>query len=105
VVDEALIRSDPNRTLIPGLIVDAVVCVPFGAHPSYVQGYYDRDNSFYREWDALSRDLEQTQAWLQEWVYGVPDHAGYLRMLGEERLERLRPSSAPASHIDYGAYR
>jgi glutaconate CoA-transferase, subunit A len=105
VVDEAVIRGDPNRTLIPGLIVDAVVCVPFGAHPSYVQGYYDRDNAFYREWDTLSRDQGQMQAWLDEWVYGVPDHAGYLRMLGPERLERLRPSSAPASHIDYGAYR
>ncbi len=43
-VDESVIRADPNRTLIPGLIVDAVVHEPYGAHPSYVQGYYDRDN-------------------------------------------------------------
>src|SRR5207247_1100045 len=47
LVDEAVIRSDPNRTLIPGMIVDAVVVEPWGAHPSYAQGYYDRDNDFY----------------------------------------------------------
>src|SRR5690606_3183942 len=51
IVDEETIRRDPNRTLIPGLIVDAVVHEPYGAHPSYVQGYYDRDNHFYLEWD------------------------------------------------------
>ena len=38
IVDEAVIRTDPNRTLLPGLIVDAVVCEPYGCHPSYVQG-------------------------------------------------------------------
>jgi glutaconate CoA-transferase, subunit A len=47
LVDEAVIRADPNRTIVPGLIVDAVVVEPWGAHPSYVQGHYDRDNRFY----------------------------------------------------------
>ncbi|MBN2470989.1 MAG: CoA transferase subunit A, partial [Anaerolineae bacterium] len=50
VVSEDVIRRDPNRTLIPGLIVDAIVVEPYGAHPSYVQGYYDRDNAFYLDW-------------------------------------------------------
>jgi glutaconate CoA-transferase subunit A len=104
IVDEAVIRADPNRTLIPGLIVSAVVHAPFSAHPSYVQGYYDRDNAFYLEWDKLSRDKARTEAWLQEWVYGVPDHAGYLRKLGPVRLDRLKPGPAPAGPIDYGAY-
>jgi glutaconate CoA-transferase subunit A len=104
IVDEAVIRSDPNRTLIPGLIVDAVVLQPFGAHPSYVQGYYDRDNAFYLEWDALSRDRARTEAWLDEWVYGVADHAGYLSKLGRQRLEALKPGAAPASAVDYGVY-
>jgi len=105
IVDEAVIRADPNRTLIPGLIVDAVVQVPYGAHPSYVQGYYDRDNAFYLQWDALSRDPDQVQAWLDEWVYSVADHAEYVRKLGPQTLERIRPGSAPAASIDYGAYR
>ena len=54
VVSEDVIRADPNRTIIPGLIVDAVVVEPWGAHPSYVQGAYDRDNRFYLDWDPIS---------------------------------------------------
>ncbi len=104
IVDEAIIRADPNRTLIPGLIVDAVVHEPFGAHPSYVQGYYDRDNDFYLKWDEISRDEKATEAWLEEWVYGVRDRAEYLRKLGEETLRRLKPAPAPAAPVDYGAY-
>jgi glutaconate CoA-transferase subunit A len=105
IVDESVIRSDPNRTLIPGLIVDAVVQVPYGAHPSYVQGYYDRDNAFYLQWDALSRDPERVQAWLDEWVYGLADHGAYVSKLGKETLARLKPGSAPAPSVEYGAYR
>ena len=104
LVEEAVIRSDPNRTLIPGLIVDAVVHLPYGAHPSYVQGYYDRDNAFYLEWDVISRDQQRTQDWLNEWVYGVADHAEYMRKLGKETMERIRPGTALASPIDYGVY-
>jgi len=102
VVPEEVIRSDPNRTLIPGLAVDAVVHEPFGAHPSYVQGYYDRDNEFYLGWDRLSRSESETTAWIEEWVYGVEDRPAYLRKLGPERLDRLRPAPAPAAAVDYG---
>ncbi len=104
LVEEAVIRSDPNRTLIPGLIVDAVVHLPYGAHPSYVQGYYDRDNAFYLEWDVISRDQQRTQDWLNEWVYGVADHTEYMRKLGRETIERIRPGTALASPVDYGVY-
>ncbi len=103
-VDEAIIRADPNRTLIPGLIVDAVVHLPYGAYPSYVQGYYDRDNAFYLMWDKLSRDPQRVQDWLDEWVYSVEDHTEYLRKLGTETLERIQPGSAPAACVEYGAY-
>jgi glutaconate CoA-transferase subunit A len=104
IVDEAVIRADPNRTLIPGLIVAAVVRQPYGAHPSYVQGYYDRDNAFYLEWDKISRDQATTEAWLDEWVYGVEDRDAYVRKLGQDTLERLKPGAAPASPVDYGDY-
>ena len=106
LVEESVIRADPNRTIIPGLIVDAVVVEPWGAHPSYVQGAYDRDNHFYRHWDPISRDEAATQAWLREWVFGVADRAEYLARLGEERIAALRPSArAPSGSIDYGTYR
>jgi glutaconate CoA-transferase, subunit A len=105
IVDEAVIRADPNRTLIPGLIVDAVIHEPYAAHPSYAQGYYDRDNAFYLLWDEISRDQARTDAWLEEWVYGLADRAEYVRKLGEATLERLKPTPAPAGMVDYGDYR
>ncbi len=104
IVDEDVIRRDPNRTLIPGLIVDAVVHEPFGAHPSYVQGYYDRDNEFYLKWDEWSRDRETTEAWLEEWVYDLPDRAAYLDKLGRETLDRLAPGKLEADPVNYGRY-
>ncbi len=104
LVDEAVIRADPNRTIIPGLIVDAVVVEPFGAHPSYVQGAYDRDNAFYLEWDAITRDEAALQAWLRDWVYELDGRPAYLEKLGRERLAALRPASAPSAAVDYGRY-
>lgn len=105
IVDEAVIRADPNRTVIPGLIVDAVVHEPFGAHPSYAQGYYDRDNEFYLTWDEISRDAQRTAAWLDEWVYGVADRAEYARKLGAATLQRLKPGDAWSQPVNYGDYR
>jgi glutaconate CoA-transferase subunit A len=106
LVDESVVRADPNRTIIPGLIVDAVVVEPWGAHPSYVQGAYDRDNRFYLDWDPISRDEVATQSWLDDWVRGVSGRAEYLEKLGAERLASLRPSApAPSGSVDYGEYR
>jgi glutaconate CoA-transferase subunit A len=112
IVDEAdptagVIRSDPNRTVIPGLLVDAVVHEPYGAHPSYAQGYYDRDNQFYLAWDRISRDETATLAWLDEWVYGVADRAAYLHKLkaGEPDIrQRLAPGEALSQPVNYGIY-
>jgi glutaconate CoA-transferase subunit A len=107
IVDEGVIRSDPNRTVIPNLVVDAVVHEPYGAHPSYAQGYYDRDNQFYLEWDRLSRDEAKTRAWLDEWVYGVSDWTSYLDKLVEREpgiWERLAPGEAPSQPVNYGVY-
>jgi len=104
LVDEAIIRADPNRTIIPGLIVDAVVVEPFGAHPSYVQGAYDRDNRFYLEWDAITRDEASIQAWLREWVHELDGRSAYVEKLGAERVAGLRPGPAPSGEVDYGSY-
>ena len=105
IVPTSVIRADPNRTIIPGLIVNAVVCEPFGAHPSYVQGSYDRDNAFYREWDTISRDAAATEAWLQEWVYGLPDREAYVAKFGADYFKGLTPTTAPSGSVDYGDYR
>jgi glutaconate CoA-transferase subunit A len=104
VVDESVVRADPNRTILPGLVVDAVVVEPFGAHPSYVQGYYDRDNRFYLEWDAVSRDAAALDAWLAEWVHSVSGRGEYLEKLGQARVDSLRPRPALSGSVDYGTY-
>ena len=104
IVSQDVIRSDPNRTLIPGFIVDAVCQVPYAAHPSYTQGYYDRDNAFYLEWDAISRDKDSVQAYLDEWVFGVQDREEYWHKLGAEVHERLKVDSHPSSPVNYGRY-
>jgi glutaconate CoA-transferase subunit A len=105
LVDESVIRSDPNRTVLPGIKVDAVVVEPLGCHPSYVQGYYDRDNRFYLEWDKIARDPETFQAWLKDWVYDLSCHADYVEKFGDEYWQGLKPSgSAPSGEVDYGEY-
>ncbi|MDQ6793708.1 MAG: CoA transferase subunit A [Chloroflexota bacterium] len=105
LVAEEVVRADPNRTIIPGLIVDAVVVEPYGAHPSYVQGAYDRDNRFYLDWDPISRDEAATQAWLRDWVLDLDGRAAYVEKLGSERMASLRPGAAPSGVVDYGEYR
>lgn len=104
LVEAEVIRADPNRTVIPGLIVDAVVVAPRGCHPSYAQGYYDRDNRFYREWDAISRDPDRLDAWLEEWVHGLSSHEEYVAKLGEERWDDLAAGEAWSGRVNYGRY-
>ena len=104
IVDESVIRSDPNRTLIPELIVSAVCHVPHCAHPSYTQGYYDRDNVFYLNWDKITEDPASVQSWLAEWVYGVKDAGEYWNKLGEETHQRLQVRPRPAAPVNYGEY-
>ena len=104
IVDEAVIRSDPNRTLIPGFIVSAVCHVPHAAHPSYAQGYYDRDNEFYLGWDKISENPELVRQYLNEWVYGVDDREAYWQKLGSEKHAQLRIESRQSATVDYGKY-
>ncbi len=104
IVDESVIRSDPNRTMIPGFIVSAVCLVPHAAHPSYAQGYYDRDNEFYLAWDKISSDPELTKKYLEEWVYGVKDREEYWQKLGAEKLEQLKVPEMLSQPVNYGKY-
>jgi glutaconate CoA-transferase subunit A len=105
IVDEEVLRSDPNRTLIPGVIVDAVVEEPFGAHPSFVQGYYDRDNDFYVSWEETSRTEEGMKTYLEEWVFGVSGRREYVQKLGAGVRERLTPEPFHSPSVNYGLYR
>jgi len=104
IVPEEQIRSDPNRTLIPDFIVDAVCHVPHCAHPSYTQGYYDRDNAFYLEWDGISASPQKIASWLDEWVYGLRDRDEYWQKLGPEVHEKLKVRSRLSVPVEYGEY-
>ena len=104
LVDQSVIRSDPNRTVIPGLIVDAVVVQPGACHPSYAQGHYDRDNQFYLAWDAVARDPENLERWLAEWVFDLADHDEYLAKLGDRWPELQQIGNAPSGEVNYGRY-
>lgn len=104
IVDGDVIRSDPNRTLIPDTAVDYVVEEPYGSHPSYAQGYYDRDNEAYLDWDRQTETHESTEEWLEEWVYGVENRAAYLEKLDTKRFVELQPQSNYATPVDMGEY-
>ena len=104
VVDEHVVRSDPNRPMIPAQAVDYVVEEPYGSHPSYAQGYYDRDNDAYLAWDEASETHSSTEEWLDEWVYGVESRDEYLRKLDTDRFLDLQPNTNYATPIDMGEY-
>ncbi|MCZ2126967.1 MAG: CoA transferase subunit A [Anaerolineales bacterium] len=104
IVDESVIRADPNRTMIPSLIVNAVCHVPFASHPSYSQGYYDRDNEFYLAWDDVSASKELTQKYLDEWIFGVKDRAEYWEKIGAKTRKRLKVKARYSEKINYGNY-
>lgn len=102
IVSSEIIRADPNRTLIPGIIVDHVVHEPWGCHPSYTQGFYDRDNDFYVHFDSISKDKSTYQDYLNEFVLKCKDRKTYISKLGGPLLEKLKASSLKCEGVDYG---
>jgi len=86
VVDE--LEPRPGAIVLPAWVVDAVAVAPRGAHPSYAHDYYDRDNEFYRRWDAISRDRDRFTEWIERHVLGTADL--------EEYQESLRAAEVPA---------
>jgi glutaconate CoA-transferase subunit A len=89
IVEPEVIASDPNRTLIPGFLVAAVVDEPWSAHPSPVQGYYGRDHAFFSEYHEQTRSLEDFEDWLTRWVVRPSNRQEYLAQLAADRRERL----------------
>ncbi len=103
IVPKAVIVSDPNRVLGPSFKVRAVVHEPLGAHPSMVQGYYNRDHAFFRDYHEQTRTVEGFQVWLDTWVRQLPTRADYLNKLGEERVKSLAiKEHRYAAPVDYG---
>jgi acyl CoA:acetate/3-ketoacid CoA transferase alpha subunit len=93
IVGEEVIRSRPDRTIIPYYLVDAVVEAPYGSHPGEMCYLYRRDEAQIKEWVQASQDPITTQAYLEKYIYSVKDHAEYLQKIGLERLNALRGGS------------
>ena len=100
IVERAVIASDPNRTIVPGTRVTAVVRQPGACHPSPLQGRYRRDHEFFHEYHRATRSLAGFEAWIAEWVTGVADRDAYLRKLGA-RWDALRESGKPAAEVRF----
>jgi glutaconate CoA-transferase, subunit A len=103
IVDAEVIASDPNRTAVPGFLVDAVVECRYGAHPSPVQGYYKRDDAFFRQYHEQTRSTSDSDAWLRRWIYGLDDRLAYMNQLGACRVDELGVKRhAYAAQTDFG---
>lgn len=103
IVSPAELRRDPNRVVVPGLVVAAVCEARWGAHPSPVQGFYRRDHEAYSTYHRDTKTEAGYAAWRAEWVDGVADLAGYLERIGTERIASLIPMEHHfADPVDYG---
>lgn len=103
IVEPEVIASDPNRTVIPGFLVNAVVECPHGAHPSPVQGYYKRDDAFFRQYHEQTKTKADSDAWLERWIYRLTDRKAYVNQLEAWRVEELAVKNhAYAAPTDFG---
>lgn len=103
IVTEEVIASDPNRTVIPGFLVSAVVECPYGAHPSPVQGYYKRDDAFFQQYHAETKTAADFSDWARRWIFDLADRAEYVKQLGASRVADLGVKKhAYAATADYG---
>jgi glutaconate CoA-transferase subunit A len=103
IVAPEVIASDPNRTLIPGFMVTALVHEPGGAHPSPVQGYYGRDHAFFHEYHDQTRELDGFERWIKHWITDVSSRDSYLKRLGSVRVDNLRVREHALSvPVDFG---
>lgn len=103
IVPPEQIRRDPNRVVIPGIVVAAVCEARWGAHPSPVQGYYRRDHEAYADYHRVTKTREGFERWRADWVEGAADLDAYVRRLGNERVAALIPLEHHLPEpVDYG---
>ena len=103
VVDPEVISSDPNRTVIPGFLVSAVVECRWGAHPSPVQGCYSRDDAAFQQYHEQTKTQKDFDAWKARWVTGVKDRRAYMDLVGACRRQELEVKRhAYAAQADFG---
>lgn len=103
IVAPEVITSDPNRVIVPGFRVSAVVHAPWGAHPSPVPGHYNRDHQAFLDYREASKSPEGFAEWKAKWVDGIGSPADYAALLGRERMAQLAIREHVYSEpVDYG---
>ena len=90
IVNPDDLRADPDQNQIPFFYVDAVVHVPFGAFPTACHRYYDYDPVYLNEYLKSAQDDTLFKAYLEKHVYGVRDHQAFLKIIGPERINRIK---------------
>jgi len=90
LVDTEVIRENPDQNQIPFFMVDAVIPVPHGAHPTACYGYYDYDPLHFNLYKEMAPDDETFRQYLDEYVLGVKSHEEYLEKIGRDRLSQIR---------------
>lgn len=107
IVEHDVIQSSPHLTIIPAFRVNAVVEVPWGAHPTEVLGYYNRDTFFYGMFMTANTRAETVREWMDEWIYGCPDRESYIdhyaQRFGMGLLDKLRARAFYSAPANYGA--
>ena len=102
LTDIETMRQEPDRNQIPFFCVDAVIPISGGAYPTACYGFYDYDPDYLNQYRKTARDEAGYQAYLKEYIYDMPDHAGLLTKIGKERFNRLRanPRTGYATGLD-----
>ncbi len=90
IIPTETIRANPEKTIIPYYLVDAVIEAPFGSHPGEMCYCYERDEPAIKAWVEASADPDTAAAYLERTIHALPDHAAYLELVGNGRLQELR---------------
>ena len=102
IVPRSVVRQMPERTVLPGFRMAAVSHVPWGAYPSYVDGYYTRDDQAYGEWDELARSDERLAAYIDADIRSLENFAETMELIDKSRLEALRAARRKPPELSQG---
>ncbi len=107
IVDTEIIRSSPHHTIIPAFRTDAVIEVPWGAHPTEVVGHYNQDRLMYGLFMLAAADGDRLQEWMDEWIFRCHDRPAYIDhyadKFGSDRLQKLVAKPFYSAPADYGS--
>lgn len=107
IVEHDIIKASPHFTIIPAFRINAVIQVPWGAHPTEVLGHYNQDRFFYNLFLKANATAEGAKKWMDEWVYGCPNREAlidhYAARFGSGMMEKLRAKAFYSAPANYGS--